>query len=128
MAAGRSPRERSQRQLRVGELVRHALSEFLLRDAVADDALTGIAITVSEVRASPDLRNVTAFVLPLGGNNEVAVIDALNRHTKFIRGQITGKVDLKYMPEISFEADTTFAQSDHIDALLRSPKVARDLE
>ncbi len=126
--AERVSRGRSQRQLRVGELVRHALSEFLLRDVVADEALRGVPITVSEVRASRDLRHATAFVLPLGGVNEASVIAALNRHRKFIRGQISGKVALKYMPDIRFEADSTFAQSDHIEALLRSPKVARDLK
>ena len=102
--------EPSQRQLRVGELIRHALSDFLLRGEVRDDDLDGVAITVSEVRASQDLRNVTAYVLPLGGANEDNVIKALNRHKKFIRGGITGQLKLKYIPEITFEPDTTFAQ------------------
>ena len=124
-SGGRGP---SQRQLRVGELIRHSLSEFLLRDEIRDDDLSGVAVTVSEVRASPDLRNATAYVLPLGGANEDKVIRALNKHQKFIRGQITGKVDLKYMPMLKFEADQSFKEADHIEALLRSPNVARDLD
>ncbi len=128
MVKHRARSEPSQRQLRVGELVRHALSDFLLRDEVRDEALSGIAITVAEVRASPDLRNATAYVLPLAGSNEEQVVQALNRHKKFIRGRITGQLRLKYIPEITFKADTTFAHSEQIDRLLAKTRQDNDTD
>ena len=118
----------SQRQLRVGESLRHSLAELLLRVEINDPDLNGIFLTVSEVRASPDLRQATAFISPLGGDREKEVVDALNRHAKFIRGELAHKVELKYMPEISFKLDTSYDEYDHINDLLSSPKVARDLE
>jgi len=118
----------SQRQLRVGELVRHALAEILSQGKFRDPVLDGRAVTVPEVRMSPDLRNATAFVMPLGGGDEDAVIDALMRNRKYIRGQLAGKMTQKFTPDLTFSKDETFETFGRIDELLRSPVVARDLE
>lgn len=127
MSRGKSTNDPSQRQLRVSEVLRKALSEILLRTETADPELDGVAITVSEVRVSPDLRNATAYVLPLGGVNEAAVIAALQRNQRFLRGELARRVTLKYIPALSFEADASFEESARVDSLLRSPKVAQDL-
>ncbi len=121
------PNGPSQRQLRVGELIRKALSEIFLRTEIQDPDLEGIVLTVSEVTVSPDIRNATAYVLPLGGDRKDEVVAALERHAKFLRGELARNVDLKYMPSLRFELDTTFEQSERIDEVLRSPKVAQDL-
>ncbi len=118
----------SQRQLRVGEALRKALAEIFLRIEIADPDLAGASVTVSEVRSSPDLKNATVYVLPLGGDNEDLVVAALERHKKFVRGELARRVSLRHMPELSFELDVTFAQSDAVDALLRNPRVAQDIE
>ena len=118
----------SQRQLRVGEALRHALAELLLRVEVNDPALKGVSLTVSEARPSPDMRHATIFVTPLGGQHEQEVVDALNRHARFIRGELARKVTLRYMPELAFKLDASFDEYDHITELLHSPKVARDLK
>jgi len=123
-----SSRGPSQRQLRLGEMLRHALSEILTRVDIRDDDLKGVFVTVSEVRVSPDARTATAFVLPLGGQNQDAVVAALNRHARFIRGELTPRVTVKYMPTVKFVADTTFDESSRIDSLLRSERVARDIQ
>ena len=128
MSKGHSRRGPSQRQLRVGETLRKALSEIFLRSEIADPDLAGAAVTVSEVRASPDLKNATIYVLPLGGDNEDLVIAALERHKKFVRGELARRISLRYMPELTFELDVTFNQSDAVDALLRTPRVAQDIE
>lgn len=120
--------EPSQRMLRVGELIRHELSAFLMRDEVADEELYGVTITVPEVRVSPDLKLATAYVMPLGGGHADEIVKALNRHKKFIRGQIVPRLNLKYAPDLRFVVDETFDEGDRIDALLRSDKVARDLD
>jgi ribosome-binding factor A len=118
----------SQRQLRVGEQVRHALSELLQRGEVRDDAIETNVISVSEVRMSPDLKVATAFVSPLGAKDSAAVIDALNRHARFIRGRMSPALrQMKYMPEFRFKLDTSYDNFAKIDELLRSPEVARDL-
>lgn len=127
MPRGRSANDPSQRQLRVSEVLRKALSEILLRTEVADPDLSGVSVTVSEVRVSPDLRNATAFVFPLGGANEEAVLAALQRNQRFLRGELARRVTLKYIPMLTFEADASFDESAKVDALLRSPKVAQDL-
>ncbi len=119
----------SQRQLRVGEQVRHALSDLLQRGEVSDDVIETSVISVSEVRMSPDLKIATAFVSPLGAKDEDAVVDALNRHARFIRGKISPALrQMKYMPEFRFRLDTSYDNMSRIDKLLRSPEVARDLD
>ncbi len=118
----------SQRQLRVGEQVRHALSDVLTRGEVQDDLINATVISVGEVRMSPDLKIATAFVVPLAAKDEEAVIDALNHHARFIRGRVGPALrQMKYMPEFRFRLDTSYDNMARIDALLRSPEVARDL-
>ena len=117
----------SVRTLRVGEQVRHALSEILQRGEVHDDVLTRHLVSVTEVRMSPDLRHATAFVKPLLGKDEDAVLKALRTHTAFLQRAVAQRVKLKYAPRIKFIADESFDEGSHIDALLRDPKVARDL-
>lgn len=117
----------SQRVLRVGENIRHAISEILVRGEVRDEALDGVSITVTEVRCSPDLRNATIFIMPLGGFNEKEVVEGLNRNSKFIRGQLSKMVRMKYLPNLKFTSDHSFGEADHIEALLNSDHVARDL-
>ena len=118
----------SQRQLRIGELVRHALAEIFREKEIRDEALAGIFLTVSQVRVSPDGRNATAYVMPLGGRDRDPVVAALNAHAKFIRGELGRLVDLKFVPAIVFRGDETFDEAEHIGAILRSPSVSRDLD
>lgn len=119
----------SQRQLRVGEQVRHALTDILQRGEVRDEVLEAVLVTVSEVRMSPDLKIATAFVSLIGDADEQAVIKALAKNAKFIRGRVSGALrQLKYMPEFRFRPDTSYDNMARIDALLRSPEVARDLD
>jgi ribosome-binding factor A len=119
----------SQRTLRVGEQVRHALAEMLQRGEVRDDLIEGTVISVSEVRMSPDLKIATAFVAPMGVKNDQAVVEALNRNAKFIRGRMSPALrQMKYMPEFRFRLDTSYDNFQKIDALLHSPEVARDLD
>lgn len=119
----------SQRQLRVGELVRHALADVLTRGEVRDPDLEGAIVTISEVRMSPDLRVATALVSPLGEEHGERAVGALNRNARFLRGRIAPALrQIKFMPELRFRLDTRFDESSRIDELLRSPDVARDLE
>ncbi|MBE0692224.1 MAG: 30S ribosome-binding factor RbfA [Aquamicrobium sp.] len=119
----------SQRQLRVGEQVRHALTEVLQRGEVRDEVLETALVSVSEVRMSPDLKIATAFVSPMGAADDQAVIKALARNAKFIRGRVSGALrQMKYMPEFRFRLDTSYDNMARIDELLRSPEVARDLD
>ena len=118
----------SQRQLRVGELVRHAMSDLLTRGEVHDPVLEGHLITVPEVRMSPDLRLATIYVMPLGGRDIEAVLEALERNKKFLRGEIAHHVNLKFAPDIRFHADERFAEAERIEKLLRTPAVQRDLK
>ncbi|WP_192250054.1 30S ribosome-binding factor RbfA [Mesorhizobium silamurunense] len=119
----------SQRMLRVGEQVRHALSETLQRGEIIDPVIENTVVSVSEVRMSPDLKIATAFVSPLGVGDADAVVGALNKHAKFIRGRVTGALrQMKYMPEIRFRLDTSFDNFARINELLKSPEVARDLD
>lgn len=118
----------SQRQLRVGELLRASISEILTRRDVRDPVLQTNIITVSEVRVSPDLRNANVFIVPLGDVDQAAVIDALNRAKKHLKGEIARSVNLRFMPELTFRADTTFDYAQSVDAMLASPRVARDLQ
>ncbi|ADZ67229.1 ribosome-binding factor A [Brucella melitensis M28] len=118
----------SQRQLRVGEQVRHALAQVLQRGEIRDDLIERTVISVSEVRMSPDLKIATCFITPLGSADPQAVIKALASHAKFIRGRVAPSLaQMKYMPEFRFRPDTSFDNFSKIDALLRFPEVARDL-
>ena len=114
--------------LRVGELVRHALAGLFARGEIEDGVLEGKVLTVPEVRMSPDLKLATAYVMPLGGEQAEEVVDALNRHRKFIRGRIAPELDLKFAPDVRFMVDTTFEEYGRIDRLLRSERVRRDIE
>ena len=119
----------SQRMLRVGEQVRHALSELLQRGEILDPLIETTVISISEVRMSPDLKIATAFVSPLGAKDAGAVIEALNHHAKFVRGRVSHALrQMKYMPEFRFRLDTSYDNMARIDELLRSPEVARDLD
>ena len=118
----------SQRQLRVGELVRHAMAEMLTRGDVHDPVIEGHLITVPEVRMSPDLRLATIYVMPMGGRDAEQVIAAFERHKKFLRVQIAQRINLKFAPDIRFRIDERFAEAERIDKLLRSPPVVRDLK
>jgi len=117
----------SQRQLRVGELLRHALSEILTRGEVRDPDLDGVSVTVTQVKPSGDIRHATVFVEPLGGRNAKAIVEALNRHRGFIRGVMGKSVALKFTPELRFLEDTSFAEAEKIETLLKSSRVQRDL-
>jgi ribosome-binding factor A len=123
----RSSSAPSQRALRAGELVRHALAEILSRGEVHDPVIETHLITVAEVRMSPDLRLATIYVMPLGGHDENAVLAALDRNKRFLRGEIAHRVNLKFAPEIRFRIDERFDEAQRIEDLLRSPAVARDL-
>lgn len=113
--------------LRVGELVRHALASLFSRGEIEDPVLEGAVITVPEVRMTPDLKLANAYVMPLGGLRADEIVEALNRHRRFIRGRIAPELDLKFAPEVRFFVDTTFDEFGRIDALLRSDRVQRDL-
>ncbi len=124
-SAGRAP---SQRQLRVGELIRHMLADVLQRGEVHDPALDGMVVTVPEVRMTPDLRVATVFVMPLGGKGADTLLATLDRHRKFLRGEVAHRVDLRYAPDLRFRLDESFDAGARIDSLLRSPEVKRDLD
>ncbi|GAA5105992.1 30S ribosome-binding factor RbfA [Bartonella jaculi] len=121
----------SQRQLRIGEQVRHALAHILQRGILLDDVLKNMVISISEVRMSPDLKIATCFVSPLSTLDHTShgdVVDILNKHSRFIRGEISHSLrQMKYMPELRFRLDSSFDNFSKIDTLLRSPEVARDL-
>ena len=118
----------TQRMLRVGELVRHALADTLIRGEIIDPIIESTVITIPEVRMSPDLKLASAYVTPLGGINAQNVVKALNSHKKFIRGKIVPQLNLKYAPELRFFVDDSFDEASRIDNLLRSEKVKRDIE
>jgi ribosome-binding factor A len=117
----------SQRQLRAGELVRHALVEILREEDITDPALEGVSVTVTEVRMSPDLRHATVFVEPLGGGHAAEVVDGLNRHTKFLRGRLGRHVELKFTPDLKFLHDESFNEAARMGRLFDDPKVQQDL-
>jgi len=118
----------SQRMLRVGELVRHALAAVFSRGEIDDAMLEGKVITVPEVRMSNDLKLANAYIMPLGGEGAEEIVSALNRHHKFIRGRIAPELNLKFAPDLRFFVDNTFDEFGKIDALLRSDRVQRDLD
>jgi ribosome-binding factor A len=117
----------SQRQLRVGELVRHALAELLTRGDVHDPVIEGHLITVPEVRMSPDLRLATVYIMPLAGRDTEEVVAAFERNKKFLRGEVAHTINLKFAPDLRFRVDDRFAEVERIEKLLRSPEVKRDL-
>ncbi len=117
----------SQRQLRVGEMLRHALSDILRGTDIRDPDLAGVSVTVTQVKPSPDMRHATVFVEPLGGLNAPAVLAALNRHRGFLRGELGRAIKLKFTPELRFIEDTSFAEAERIETILHSDKVARDI-
>jgi len=117
----------SQRQLRVGETVRHAVADILSHGSVHDADLEGHIVTVHEVRMSPDLKLATIYVMPLGGHDTDIVIAALVRNKKFLRGEVARRVDLKFAPDLRFRVDDRFDEAERIEKLLRTPAVRRDL-
>ena len=126
----------SQRQLRAGELIRHALVDVLREQEIHDEALLGVSITVTEVRLSPDLKHATCFVEPLGAGVETApvaghideIVKALNAHAKFLRGRLGPKLDMKFTPDLKFRHDESFDAASHIDRLMDDPRVRADVE
>jgi ribosome-binding factor A len=118
----------SQRALRAGEVIRHAIAELLSRGDVHDPVLEGHLITVPEVRMSPDLRLATIYVMPLGGKDVDEVVAALERNKKFLRGEIAHRVNLKFAPEIRFRKDERFEEAERIEKILATPQVKRDLQ
>ncbi|MGN6573138.1 MAG: 30S ribosome-binding factor RbfA [Pseudolabrys sp.] len=118
----------SQRQLRVGELVRHAIAEMLARGDVHDPVIEGHLITVPEVRMSPDLRLATIYVMSMGGRDAGEVVAAFDKHKKYLRAEIAHRINLKFAPDIRFRVDERFDEAERIERLLRSPEVKRDLD
>ena len=118
----------SQRQLRVGELIRHALAEMFSRGEIHDPVIEAHMITIPEVAMTADLRLATIYVMPLGGRDAKLVLEALERNKKFLRGEIAHRVNLKFAPEIRFRADERFDEAERIEKILRTPEVQRDLE
>jgi ribosome-binding factor A len=123
----REARGPSQRQLRAGELVRRALAEIIARGTIQDPVLAERAVTISEVRMSPDLKQATCFVAPLGGGDGTAIVAGLTRVKAYLRGQLAREVTFKFMPDLAFVPDTSFDRAEAVDRLLHSPRVARDL-
>ncbi|MBY0532532.1 MAG: 30S ribosome-binding factor RbfA [Xanthobacteraceae bacterium] len=130
MSKNKSSNEKapSQRMLRMGELVRHALAEMFSRGEVHDPVLETHVITIPEVSMTPDLRHATAYVMPLGGKDERAVLDALNRNKKYMRGVIAKKIQAKFAPDLHFRIDERFDRAEQIDKLLKRPEIQRDLK
>lgn len=125
---GQGAKAPSQRQLRVGELVRKELSDILTRGELNDPELEGLIVTIPEVRMTPDLKLATCFVMPLGGGDGDKVTKALNRCAKFLRGSVSRRITMKYMPDLKFVLDTRFDDASRIDELLHSSAVSRDLD
>ena len=117
----------SQRQLRVGEALRHALADVLRDNEIRDPDLEGVSVTVTQVRPSPDMRHATVFCEPLGGKNAKAIVAALNRHKGFLRGEMGHRITMKFTPELRFVEDESFAEAQKIEQILKSPEVQRDL-
>jgi ribosome-binding factor A len=118
----------TQRQLRAGEFIRHALTDILAREEFDDPALHGKSITITEVRISPDLKNATAFSAPLGGEDMAKTIEALNRVAGFLRGRLSREIDMRFTPILRFISDDSYDEARRIDQLLASERVRRDLE
>lgn len=118
----------TQRQLRAGELVRHAVADILGQGDLHDEALEGAVVTVTEVRMSPDLRHAVCFVEPLGGAHAGEVVEALNRHARYLRGRLGREIEMKFTPDLKFVHDQSFDEASRMDALFRRPEVQRDLQ
>jgi len=117
----------TQRQLRVGEMLRHALSEVLHENEIRDSDLEGVSVTITQVKPSPDMRYATVFCEPLGGKNAKAIVAALNRHKGFLRGEMGHRISTKFTPDLRFVEDESFAEAEKIETILKSPEVQRDL-
>jgi ribosome-binding factor A len=117
----------SQRQLRVGEALRHALAEILRRNEIRDADLDGVSVTITQVKPSPDMRYATVYCEPLGGKNAKAIVAALNRHKGFLRGEMGRMIATKFTPELRFVEDESFAEAEKIETILKSERVSRDL-
>ena len=117
----------TQRQLRVGEMLRHALADILRRDEIRDPDLLGVSVTITQVKPSPDMRHATVFCEPLGGKNAKQVIAALNKHKGFLRGELGHAITMKFTPDLRFVEDESFAEAEKIERLLKSDVVQRDL-
>ncbi len=122
-----SDRGPSQRQLRAGELIRHALVDVIAREDLRDPALAGVSVTISEVRATPDLRHATVFCAPLGGGDADAVAKALNRCAPFLRGRLGREIELKFTPSLTFQPDNSYDAAEALDRLMARPQIKRDL-
>lgn len=125
---GQKPTGPSQRQLRAGELVRHALVEILREHEFDDQALKGVSVTVTQARMSPDLRHAMVFIEPLGGGRSDVVVKALNGHARFLRGQLGRNIDMKFTPDLKFVHDESFDEAARISRLFDDPRVRADLE
>ena len=117
----------SQRQLRVGEALRHALAEVLRRNDIQDSDLNGVSVTITQVKPSPDMRYATVYCEPLGGQNAAVIVAALNRHKGFLRGEMGHMISTKFTPDLRFVEDNSFAEAQKIETILKSPEVQRDL-
>jgi ribosome-binding factor A len=117
----------TQRQLRVGEMLRHALSEVLRENEIRDNDLEGVSVTITQVKPSPDMRYATVFCEPLGGQNAKAIVAALNRHKGFLRGEMGHRITTKFTPDLRFVEDESFAEAQKIETILKSPEVQRDI-
>lgn len=117
----------TQRQLRAGELVRHALAEIFREEDIYDDAMAGVSVTVTEVRVSPDLRHALCFVEPLGGGHAPEVLAALNRHARFLRGALGRRIEMKFTPDLRFVHDESFDAAERMGRLFDDPRVRADL-
>ncbi len=127
MASRKQPsKTASKRQLRVGEQLRHILAEVLAEGNIHDPDVAGSSVTVTEVQPSPDMRNATAYVIPLGGENEEAIIAGLNRSAGFIQGEMGRQLSMKFTPRLTFRKDESFDYSSHIDSLLRKNRTPED--
>lgn len=122
-----APKGPTQRQLRAGELVRHALVEIFREEDINNPALANVSVTVTEVRVSPDLRHAIVFVEPLGGDHYEAVVEALNKHTKFVRGKLGKMIDMRFTPDLKFLHDESFNEAARMNKLFDDPRVRRDL-
>jgi ribosome-binding factor A len=117
----------SQRQLRVGEMLRHALAQILARSDIRDPELDGVSVTITQVKPSPDMRYATVYCVPLGGGDIASIVAALNRHKGFMRGEMGHMISTKFTPDLRFVEDESFAEAEKIENLLKSPLVQRDL-
>jgi ribosome-binding factor A len=122
-----TPQGPSQRQLRVGEMLRHALADVLRENDIRDPDLDGISVTITQIKPSPDMRYATVYCEPLGGGNAKEIVAALNRHKGFLRGEMGHRITMKFTPDLRFVEDESFAEAQKIETILKSPEVQRDL-